>query len=75
VRYVGEPVAVVVADDPYRLSDALDAVVVDYDPLPPVMTPERPREARTASRGLADNAAVVVRGRSATRSVPSPPPT
>jgi carbon-monoxide dehydrogenase large subunit len=38
VRYVGEPVAVVVADDPYRLSDAMDGVMIDYDPLPPVMT-------------------------------------
>ncbi|HEY7141153.1 MAG TPA: hypothetical protein VIE44_13700, partial [Methylomirabilota bacterium] len=36
VRYVGEPVAVVVADDPYRLGDAMDGVVVDYDPLPAV---------------------------------------
>jgi carbon-monoxide dehydrogenase large subunit len=34
VRYVGEPVAIVVADDPRCLADALAAVRVDYDPLP-----------------------------------------
>jgi aerobic carbon-monoxide dehydrogenase large subunit len=34
VRFVGEAVAVVVADDPYRASDALDLVRVDYEPLP-----------------------------------------
>src|SRR5499426_1168013 len=34
VRYVGEPVAVVVADDRYVAEDALDLIAVDYDPLP-----------------------------------------
>ncbi|HYU66567.1 MAG TPA: xanthine dehydrogenase family protein molybdopterin-binding subunit, partial [Jatrophihabitantaceae bacterium] len=34
VRHVGEAVAVVVADDPYRAADGVDAVVVDYEPLP-----------------------------------------
>jgi carbon-monoxide dehydrogenase large subunit len=33
VRYVGEPVAVVVADDPSRAQDAADLVEVDYEPL------------------------------------------
>ena len=33
VRYVGEPIAVVVADDPARAADAAAAVEVDYDPL------------------------------------------
>ncbi|MDH4146467.1 MAG: xanthine dehydrogenase family protein molybdopterin-binding subunit [Acidimicrobiia bacterium] len=36
VRFVGEPVALVVAADRYRAADAADAVVVDYDPLAPV---------------------------------------
>ena len=36
VRFVGEPVAVVVADDPYRARDALALVTVDYEPLPAV---------------------------------------
>src|SRR5262245_62173265 len=34
VRYVGEPVAVVVADDRYVAEDALDLITVDYEPLP-----------------------------------------
>ncbi|MGE3933570.1 MAG: xanthine dehydrogenase family protein molybdopterin-binding subunit, partial [Rhodospirillaceae bacterium] len=38
VRYAGEPVAVVVADDRYRAEDALAAIAVDYDVLPPVVT-------------------------------------
>jgi len=37
VRYVGEPVAIVVAEDRYTLEDALDLVEVDYEPLPVVV--------------------------------------
>ena len=37
VRYVGEPVAVVVVDDPYQGEDAIELVEVDYDPLPAVL--------------------------------------
>jgi aerobic carbon-monoxide dehydrogenase large subunit len=33
VRYVGEPVAVVVADDPARAVDAAEAAEVEYEPL------------------------------------------
>src|SRR5205085_4404245 len=33
VRYVGEPVALVVADDPYIARDALDRIDVGYQPL------------------------------------------
>jgi carbon-monoxide dehydrogenase large subunit len=40
VRFVGEPVAVVVAEDVYAAADAAEAVVVDYDPLPVVTTVE-----------------------------------
>ena len=40
VRYVGEPVAVVVAADRYLARDAADAIVVDYEPLPVVVDPE-----------------------------------
>jgi carbon-monoxide dehydrogenase large subunit len=36
VRYVGEPVAAVVAASRYLAEDALEAVDVDYEPLPPV---------------------------------------
>jgi aerobic carbon-monoxide dehydrogenase large subunit len=37
VRYVGEPVAVVVTEGPYQGEDALELVAVDYDPLPAVL--------------------------------------
>ncbi|MFF5147571.1 xanthine dehydrogenase family protein molybdopterin-binding subunit [Streptomyces sp. NPDC013157] len=37
VRFVGDPVAVVVAVDRYRAEDAAELVVVDYDELPPVV--------------------------------------
>jgi carbon-monoxide dehydrogenase large subunit len=37
VRHVGEPVAVVVARDRASAIDALEAIEVDYQPLPPVL--------------------------------------
>ena len=39
VRYVGEPVAVVLAADRYLAEDALDLIEVDYEPLPAVVHP------------------------------------
>jgi carbon-monoxide dehydrogenase large subunit len=39
-RYVGEPVAIVVAETPYVLADALAAVTVDYEPLPAIVGDE-----------------------------------
>jgi carbon-monoxide dehydrogenase large subunit len=41
VRYVGEPVAVVVANDPYVARDAAELVNVTYDELPCVIDPLR----------------------------------
>lgn len=41
VRHVGDPVAVVVASDPYAAADGASAVSVDYEPLEPVVTPDR----------------------------------
>ncbi len=41
VRYVGEPVAVVVATDRYVARDAADAIVVDYEVLPAVVDVEQ----------------------------------
>jgi carbon-monoxide dehydrogenase large subunit len=38
VRYVGEPVAVVFADNHYVAEDAADLVGVEIEPLPPVMS-------------------------------------
>ena len=37
VRYVGEPVAAVVAEDPSIAEDALDLIDVEYEPLRPVV--------------------------------------
>ena len=39
VRFVGEPVAVVITDGRYQGEDAADLVSVDYDPLPVVLGP------------------------------------
>jgi carbon-monoxide dehydrogenase large subunit len=41
VRFVGEPVAVVVATSAGEAADAAELVVVDYEPLPAVSSPER----------------------------------
>ena len=40
-RYVGEPVAIVVADTAYAAKDAAEAVRVDYEPLPAVANPKK----------------------------------
>jgi len=40
VRFVGDAVAVVVADTPYQAYDALDLIDVDYEALPAVVDPE-----------------------------------
>ncbi len=41
VRYVGEPVAVVVTDSAYAAEDALELIDVDYEPLEPVLDVEQ----------------------------------
>ncbi|MBI4493353.1 MAG: xanthine dehydrogenase family protein molybdopterin-binding subunit, partial [Chloroflexi bacterium] len=43
-RFVGEPVAVVIARDRYLAEDARDLVEVEYEPLPAVVDPERALE-------------------------------
>src|SRR5437773_7533691 len=40
VYFVGHAVAVAIATDPYVARDAIDAIDVDYDPLPVVVNPE-----------------------------------
>jgi aerobic carbon-monoxide dehydrogenase large subunit len=47
VRYVGEPVAVVVAEDADVLADALAEAAVDYEPLPPLASAEKAAAAPT----------------------------
>jgi carbon-monoxide dehydrogenase large subunit len=40
VRYVGEPVAAVFADDPYLAEDAAELVALDIEELPPILRAE-----------------------------------
>ena len=41
VRYVGNAVAIVVAEDRYQAQDALDLIEVQYEPLPVVIDPQQ----------------------------------
>ena len=41
VRFYGDPVAVVIADDRYTARDARDLIEVDYEPLPAVVDTEK----------------------------------
>jgi carbon-monoxide dehydrogenase large subunit len=44
VRFQGQEVAAVIAEDPYVAKDALEHIAVDYEPLEPVVTPQRALE-------------------------------
>ena len=60
VRFQGQEVAAVIAEDPYAAVDALELIDVDYDPLPPVVTPQQAMEAgasviRDEKEGQTDN--------------------
>ncbi len=41
VRYVGDPIAVVVASDRYTARDAVDAIIVEIEDLPAVVDPDQ----------------------------------
>ena len=60
VRYVGEPVAVVVASDRYAAADAAAAIEVDIEELPAVVDPERAMagDPATIHEAFANNLAV-----------------
>lgn len=47
VRHVGEAVAVVLAETPYQATDAAEAVLIDYEPLPVVIDPQTAVSATT----------------------------
>ncbi len=60
VRFQGQEVACVIAEDPYMAKDALELIDVDYDPLPVVVTPQQALEQnapviRDDKEGQADN--------------------
>jgi carbon-monoxide dehydrogenase large subunit len=44
VRFQGQEVAAVIAEDPYQAKDALELIEVDYEPLEPIVTPQRALE-------------------------------
>jgi aerobic carbon-monoxide dehydrogenase large subunit len=54
VRYVGQPVAVVVADTPEGAADAASMVMVDVEPLPATSDPMQGEVAATPERGFGD---------------------
>ena len=49
VRYVEQPVAAVIAQHRYGARDATELVLVDYEPLPAVVDPERALETSSSS--------------------------
>src|SRR5690242_18382698 len=48
VRYVGDPIALVVAENRYLAEDAVELIEVDIDPLPPVLDVDAARRADSA---------------------------
>ena len=79
VRYVGEPVAFVVAESVERARDAAEAVVVDYEPLPPVVSladavlPGTPVDLAGGARTTSRSSSTAARsGRSKRRSATPP---
>jgi carbon-monoxide dehydrogenase large subunit len=61
VRFVGEPVAAVVTEEPYQGEDAIELVDVDYEPLPAVVDPVAAKEGRTGLLFPAAGTNVVVK--------------
>ena len=70
VRYVGEPVAVVFAEDAYTAEDAADLVTMTVEPLPEILAAEappgefdagHPTEAAVVSKGYGDVAAALAK--------------
>jgi aerobic carbon-monoxide dehydrogenase large subunit len=45
VKHVGDPVALIIGSDRYQVVDAIEDVIVEYDPLPVVTDPEKALEA------------------------------
>ncbi len=51
-RYWGEPVAIVAADDQETARAAVEAIIVEWDPLPPVTDPDQARAAGETYRDM-----------------------
>jgi carbon-monoxide dehydrogenase large subunit len=67
VRFVGDPIAIVVAESRYVAEDACELVEVDYDPLTPVV------DAQHAARGGGDDLVHPELGSNIAMHVPTPP--
>ncbi|KAA9163663.1 xanthine dehydrogenase family protein [Amycolatopsis acidicola] len=64
VKFAGDPVAMVVATDRYLAEDAAELVVVDYDPLPPVVDyATAVQSGESVHSGWPDNVAGELNGR------------
>ena len=77
VRFQGQEVACVIADDPYIAKDACEAIEVDYEPLPadrqPVAGAGRGRAGHPRRQGEPGRTTSSTTGRSATRRAPTAP--
>ena len=51
-RYWGEPVAIVAADDQETARAAVEAIVVEWEPLPPITDPDQARAAGETYRDM-----------------------
>lgn len=60
VRYVGEPVAAVAAEDPYLAEDAAELVEVEYEELAPALDAERAIESEASALHGAGNLAATL---------------
>jgi carbon-monoxide dehydrogenase large subunit len=58
VTYVGDPIAIVVAEDRYIAEDAAELIDIDYDPIDPVVTIDNAKAMGPALPGHSDNVAV-----------------
>ena len=65
VCYVGQPIAVVVAHDPYVARDAVGLITVDYEPLAPILDPDAAarEDAAVIHAALGTNVAMRLRQR------------
>ena len=78
VRFQGQEVACVIADDPYIAKDACEAIVVDYEPLPVIVNPTQSlAEGAPLIRDDKENQSTTssTTGRWATRRAPTGPST
>ena len=57
VTYVGDPIAIVVAEDRYIAEDAVELIDIDYEPLPAVVTMEDAKSSGPCLPGKTDNIA------------------